>query len=372
MRSLAIGDQVEQFRLVEPAGCGKWIAERSQHFQQRVLIEIAPGAVSEQAQQRIQDRIRLLSRLRHSSIPGLLQSGMLDTDSPFAIFEFSAGTSLVTWVKEKHLPVREAIRLACECVDGLAAAHGQLVAHGALHSDRFLMDDAGHPRLPEFPLDDARQDPVRDDLKQIAEVLAELLNAAEGSIPPDLKRILTRSRGEAGNSPYQSCAALADDLSRFLNYRPLSGSARYSFHRLKLFARRRPGLFYPISLSGLALLLALTYSLGMEYRARASQREAESRLRDLHQLTASLESNLYESVRRVPNSKPAQESLIRWSEESLDRLAIDADGDPTFRRELAGDYSRLAQACEENGLVNDAARLNRKAAAVLQPPAARP
>jgi serine/threonine protein kinase len=369
VRALAIGDTVEQFRMVEPAGCGQWIAERSEHFRQKVLIEIASGAESEQTNQRVQTRIQLLSRLRHNCIPGLLHTGILDEGCSFAVFEFAEGTPVLVWTKEKRLPVREAVRLVIECLDGLAMAHRQLVAHGALDGGRFFVDDAGHLCLPAFPLDDSRQDPVRDDMKQIADFLTSLVRAAGGRIPQDMENILARCRGDARNAPYESCDALNEDLHRFLDYRPISESSGNWLHGVSLFARRRPGIFYPFSLSAMALLLALGWSLWMEHQARVSQREAENRLHDLHQLTISLESDLYQSVRKVPNSESAQERLIRWSEESLGRLAMNADEDPAFRKELAGDYAKLAEACQENGLRDEAASLHRKEIALLRPPA---
>lgn len=361
-----IGDQIEQFRLVESIGRGAWIGERTQDFRQKVLIEIASGT-SPQTNLQIQARIRLLANVHHICVPALLQTGTLDDERPFAIFELPEGTPLATLLNKKRLSVRGAIQLVLECLNGLAAAHRQLAAHGALEHGSILIDDAGHARLPVFPLEDSRPDPVRDDMRQIGEILTKLVREAGDKIPPDLRKVLARCSSEAGRAPYESCDKLAEDLARFLDHRAIIGTSRFGVHRVALFARRKPGVFYPFAFSAMALLLALSWSLWMEHVARQSQREEESRLRDLHRLTASLESNLYQSVRQIPHSEAAQQNLIRWTAESLDRLAANAEEDPAFRRELAGDYARLEQACRENGMGDEAARLHGKEMAVSTP-----
>lgn len=291
----------------------------------------------------------------------------MEGERPFAVFELAEGMPFVVEAEQKRLSIWQSVRLALECVNALATAHRQLIAHGALDSNHFLMDDAGHARLPAFPLKDSRKYPVQDDVKQIAEFLTRLVKVSAGKIPPDLREILARCKGEAGHPPYENCDALGEDLDRFLDFRPISGASRFGVHRLTLFARRKPGIFYPFFISALGLLCALGWSLWMEHVARRSQLEAEGRLRDLHRLTASLESDLFQSVRRIPNSETAQQNLIRWTADSLDRLAANANGDPAFRQELAGDYARLAEACQENGLADEAARLDGKEAAVLKP-----
>ncbi|HUY95295.1 MAG TPA: hypothetical protein VMU71_08345 [Terracidiphilus sp.] len=316
MRSVAIGDRIHPFRVVESAPGGGWIAERTQDFQQRVLIEIASEAVSDSVKRRIRERIRQLATLRHPCIPGLLQTGTIDDERPFATFELGDGLPLRKLACEKRLAIREQARLALECVKALSTAHRQLVAHGALNGDGFLIDDAGHPRLPVFLLDDSRPDPVRDDMRQMGEFLNEMFSSSSDRLPADLKTIVGRCQGDRRNPSYESCEALAEDLTRFLDYRPISGVSRNRFHSLAQFARRKPGIFYPVSISAAALLFALSWSLWLAQVAHRRQMEAESRLHDLHQLTASLESDLYQSVRRIPNSTAAGGLPLRLSARS--------------------------------------------------------
>jgi hypothetical protein len=369
MRSVAVGDRIHPFRVVESAPGGGWIAERTEDFQQRVLIVIAPEAVSDSVKVRIRERIRLLATLRHPCIPGLLQTGTLEDERPFAIFELGEGLPLQKMAGEKHPAIREQVRLALECVKALSTAHRQLVAHGALDVKGFTIDDAGHPRLPVFPLDDSRPDSVRDDIRQMGEFLSEMFSSSSDRLPADLKTIVARCRSGQGNASYESCDVLAEDLARFLDYRPISGVTKSRFHGLALFARRKPYIFYPVSVSAVALLFTFSWALWLAHLAHRQQMEAENRLHELHQLTASLESDLYQSVRRIPNSTAAQKNLIQWTEESLDRMAANADQDPAFRQELAQSYAQLAQACRENGLADEAASLERKGKKVLHEPA---
>jgi hypothetical protein len=87
----------------------------------------------------------------------------------------------------------------------------------------------------------------------------------------------------------------------------------------------------------------------MDTAARQSRNQAQARLRQLQQLTYSLESDIYEPVVKLPNSKAAREMLIRWTAESLDRLAAQAGDDAQLRSQLAHSYDRLAEMQRSNG-----------------------
>ena len=82
-----------------------------------------------------------------------------------------------------------------------------------------------------------------------------------------------------------------------------------------------------------------------------SARESRPRLawRQLQQLTYSLESDIYEPVSKLPESKAARETLIHWTAESLKGLAAQAGDDAQLRAQLAQSYNRLAKMQRSNG-----------------------
>jgi hypothetical protein len=85
----------------------------------------------------------------------------------------------------------------------------------------------------------------------------------------------------------------------------------------------------------------------------------------MQQLTYSLESNIYEPVSKLPNSKAARETLIHWTAESLDGLAAQAGDDAQLRSQLAHSYGRLAEMQRSNGDAAEALVSEKRAHAML-------
>jgi hypothetical protein len=70
---------------------------------------------------------------------------------------------------------------------------------------------------------------------------------------------------------------------------------------------------------------------------------AESQLHELVSLTGTLEGDLYESVRRLPQSQEAKRILLQGAGATLAVLATRDDKDSILALELARQYSTLAR-----------------------------
>ena len=165
----------------------------------------------------------------------------------------------------------------------------------------------------------------------------------------DLKSILNKANCAAPDQHYESANSLSADLRAFLDHKPVSTRRATAVYRATLFARRRPEFFYPVVILGAAILLGALHSIAMDYSAQRSRIQAQARLRQLQQLTYSLESDIYEPVSKLPESKAARETLIHWTAESLKGLAAQAGDDAQLRAQLAQSYNRLAEMQRSNG-----------------------
>jgi serine/threonine-protein kinase len=203
--------------------------------------------------------------------------------------------------------------------------------------------------LSIFPPLVSSADPVAADFEAAVQCLSDLVeHAGMPRLPGDLKAILHKGKCNEPSKAYSSASGLAEDLRAFMHRKPVSARRATPVYHAVLFARRRPELFYPAVVLAVAVLVAALHSIAMDISARRSRDQAQARLRQMQQLTYSLESNIYEPVSKLPNSKAARDTLIRWTAESLESLAAQAGDDAQLRAQLAQSYARLAQMQRSN------------------------
>jgi hypothetical protein len=181
---------------------------------------------------------------------------------------------------------------------------------------------AGQARLSAFPSMISVSDPAAADLSAAVQFISSLItDCGLPHLPHDLGFILNKANCADPSKVYASAYSLAADLRSFLDRKPVSTRRASVMYHATLLVRRRPELFFPAMILAAAVLAATLYSVAMELAARRLQNHAQTRLRQMQQLTYSLESDIYEPVSKLPNSKAVSETLIRWAAESLDGLA---------------------------------------------------
>lgn len=93
----------------------------------------------------------------------------------------------------------------------------------------------------------------------------------------DLSRIVGAAIRESPQERYQTVAALAQDVRRFLDRRPISASRPTLRYRIERLVARRPA---ELALAGL-IVVFMAYSLGQTIEARLETRQARALLDDL-------------------------------------------------------------------------------------------
>jgi len=114
------------------------------------LKRIRIGLDSAQARERFLRERRILARLRHPGIAGLIDGGMDDAGAPYFVMTLVDGERIDRWCDARALDVRARIRLLLQVLDAVAFAHRQLVVHRDLKPSNIVVDAAGHAFLLDF------------------------------------------------------------------------------------------------------------------------------------------------------------------------------------------------------------------------------
>lgn len=104
-----------------------------------------------------------------------------------------------------------------------------------------------------------------------------LLRKLRKDAPRDLVTIVEKAIEKAPGRRYQSAGALADDLQRFQDGRPITARRATELERMWMWARRRPATAGLIAALSLCLLAGTVVSNVFAARARASARAAQLR-----------------------------------------------------------------------------------------------
>jgi WD40 repeat protein/tRNA A-37 threonylcarbamoyl transferase component Bud32 len=306
------------------------------------LKMILSGAHAGSAErQRFLAEAEAVARLQHANIVQIHEVGEAD-GHPFFSLEFCPGGSLAAELEGTPLPPLEAAGLVETLARAMHAAHGAGVVHRDLKPANVLLGADGTPKVTDFGLAKKLDDTAGQtasgtimgtpsymapeqaggrlkevgpatDVYALGAVLYELLTGrppfraatpldtvlqviSEEPVPPgrlnpkvprDLETVCLKCLQKEPARRYASAEALADDLRRFLEERPITARPVGAWERAWRWCRRNPWLA-GLAASVAALLLVLTgvatgaaIWLDRERNdAVASQKRAEAAERD--------------------------------------------------------------------------------------------
>ncbi|MEM7307255.1 MAG: bifunctional serine/threonine-protein kinase/formylglycine-generating enzyme family protein [Planctomycetota bacterium] len=262
------------------------------------LKVLRPGSLDVDQARRFQLESELLGRLQHPGIAQVLEAG---TDGegpsaqPYLAMELIDGQPLTAYAHDRRLGVRGRVRLLLDLAGAVQHAHGRGVVHRDLKPSNVLVDPDGRVKVIDFGVARAldgdaataltRSNQVVGTLTYVApeqvtggeadarvdvyalgvlayELLAgrppleveggPLPEAARrirdetppplGSIAPgcrgDLEAIVAHALEKEPEHRYPSVGALAEDLERFLAFRPVSARPLSTLEQLRRMARR--------------------------------------------------------------------------------------------------------------------------------------
>jgi len=261
----------------------------------------------------------LLARLRHPFIAPFHEAGIAADGTPWLAMGLVEGERIDAWCDRTGADVRTRVRLVLDVADAVAYAHRNLVIHRDIKPSNVLVDDGGRVRLLDFgigqllDIDGERTatamraltpgyaapeqftgEPPSTavDVYGLGALLYRLLT---GEVPPppdgvpwpgareaaagtprrrlrgDLQTIVGKALAARPQDRYASVDALAEDLRRWLEQRPILARGPGPGYRLRLFVRRNRLAVG----AGLALLLALAAGVaGTLWQARRATEQA--------------------------------------------------------------------------------------------------
>jgi non-specific serine/threonine protein kinase/serine/threonine-protein kinase len=171
---------------------------------------------------------------------------------------------------------------------------------------------------------------------------AEAVPPYRGSaLEGDLDNIVMTALRREPERRYASVAALADDVGRYLDGRPVSAHPSTVAYRAAKFVRRHAAAVAATALAVVALAGGLTVALVEGRIAREQRDRATRRFEDVRRLSNSMLFELSPRIERLPGATGARDLLVRRAHEYLDSLAREAAGDRALQMELAAAYEKV-------------------------------
>jgi serine/threonine-protein kinase len=323
-----------------------WLGERADgEVEQRVAVKRVRGGDRRFAE-RLREERRLLARLEHPNIARFIDAGVDAAGTPWLALEYVDGVPITDWCRERDLGLADRLRLFIKVCAAVEHAHRHLVVHRDLKPSNILVNADGEPKLLDFGIaklvDGSIAEATQTALtpayaapeqlrggaistatdvyalglvlfrliagslpetrtgENLAQVLARLddeeterpsRRAAKGERPlpypaqalsGDLDAIVAQALRADPARRYGSAAALAEDLERHLDARPVLAREPTRWYRAGRFIRRHRVAVAFASLAAIALVTGTAVALEQARRAtleavRADAEAAASR-----------------------------------------------------------------------------------------------
>jgi tetratricopeptide (TPR) repeat protein/predicted Ser/Thr protein kinase len=332
---------------------------------------------------------QILARLQHEHIARLLDGGVSDAGQPYFAMELVEGIPLTLYCEGRGAGTTARLRLFLQVCDAVDYAHRNLVVHRDLKPSNVLVTAEGRVRLLDFGIakvlqespqagpsvtrgearaltpqyaapEQLRGQPVTTatDVYSLGVVLYELLSGRppyrlEGLTPAEVERTVaerdappcssaaggTRARELRGDLDtivavalrkepgrrYPSVRALADDLGRYRDGRPVAARGdRWTYRASKFVGRHRVG----VAASALVSLTLVAGVLTTLWQAREALRQAR-RAEEVKRFTFSL-FELSDPDAAKGKEVTARELLERGAQ----RVETELAGQPDLQSEM--------------------------------------
>jgi tetratricopeptide (TPR) repeat protein len=399
------GRRIGPYLLVEEIGAGGMGAvyrarREDEDFKQEVAVKLMRASLEmrPEAVRRFLDERQILAALAHPNIARLLDGGYTSEGTPYIVMEYVAGTPITDYCARNELDLTARLRLFLELATGVQFAHQHLVIHRDIKPANVLVTGEGTPKLLDFgiaklldpeapgaettlrPLtpDYASPEQVRggamstaSDVYSLGVLLYELVagrrpyqladtpldqaieticvrdpappSTVSQNVPEDLDAIVMKALRKEPESRYASVREFAEDIDRYLGFRPvLARQGTYRYVARKFVRRHRAGVA-----TAAAACIFLAASAGLVIResqvARFERDRAQRRFNEVRRLAHSVIFDLEDKIAALPGSTPVRKELIANVIGYVDGLAKEAAGDPGLQQELAEAYMRIGE-----------------------------
>jgi non-specific serine/threonine protein kinase/serine/threonine-protein kinase len=374
--------------------------------QQVAIKVIRAGLNADHVVKRFHLERQILARLEHPNICRLLDGGTTADGLPYLVMEYVDGIPIDQYCDAHGLSTTDRVRLCLPVLSAVQAAQQHLIVHRDIKQSNILVTRDGIPKLLDFGiaklLDDSAE-PAQtateyraltpeyaspehvsgtplttvSDIYSFGVVLYELLTGQRPyqfstRSPAEIARVVAqtdpqrpstiiprgdgrmrRLRGDLDNivlmalrkdpgRRYSSAEAMAEDLKRHLDGRPVLARADTLGYRTgKFMSRNRVAVTAAVLL--LAVLVGGIVATSRQARIARDERDrAERRFNDVRKLANALVFDLHDEISLIPSSTVVRQKLVRHALTYLESLSQETT-DPDLQIELARAYDKIGE-----------------------------
>lgn len=349
-------------------GMGVVYLARQVGLNRRVALKLLPSGnlAGQEFIERFRREGELAASLQHPDIVRIYEAGQIDNEF-FYSMELITGGSLADWPDGKTHRPADAARILQKIALAVDHAHRAGILHRDLKPSNILIDDAGNPKVADFGLArmlgsqnditlathsfgtpaymapelirDPRAAAPASDIYSLGAILYFLLSRRppfvsasldellrqvkeceppaprllDPSIPKDLQKICLKALDKYPAKRYPTAGALAEDLQRFLEGKPVIARPSGLLLKASRLARRFPGVTSTLLILLVVLAAGVT---GVILQSNLANQRADETARKASELRL----NLYASdiaaastALRRGDTPVADEILSRWA-----------------------------------------------------------
>ncbi|HEX4966558.1 MAG TPA: serine/threonine-protein kinase [Thermoanaerobaculia bacterium] len=120
-------------------------------YQQRVAVKLVKrGMDTDDIVRRFVHERKILAGLAHPNIARLIDGGSTQDGRPYFVMEYVAGRPITVYAQEKKLSVEARLRLFVKVCSAVQFAHQNLIVHRDIKPGNLLLDRDGEPKLLDF------------------------------------------------------------------------------------------------------------------------------------------------------------------------------------------------------------------------------
>ncbi len=165
--SLVEGELLGPYRVLAPLGAGgmgEVYRARDPRLDRDVAIKVIPDQLIRDpaARLRFERESKAIAGLSHPNIRAIYDFGV-QGDRTFAVMELLEGETLVNHLRRSPLRWQEALKIALDVADGLAAAHRKGLVHRDIKPANLFVTGDGHIKILDFGLVRQTSPAVNDD-----------------------------------------------------------------------------------------------------------------------------------------------------------------------------------------------------------------